>query len=213
MRIGKPLVGVLLCVACASCDSSVPNPASGADQSAPSAASAPSASDSSSNSATPTWSVFSSVDKMTDVKSWYAISPDVNSVDRLRFPYTGTQANLVVACDKKSKWTYVIFSGSINLTGEDIQDGFDTVTTRIKWDSTIDDVTFTHKWGARSIQFESTGEIVKAIASHNTALLELHWYEQGRVYYRFPLDGARAAIAAAFAKCKASAAAASTSKG
>lgn len=193
------IVAVLLCIVCASCDTSVPNTPGGASQSTTSSDSADS---------TPAWIVSRSVDKMTNVKSWYAISPSVNSVDPMRFPYTDTRARMAVACDKKSKWAYVTFSGSINLTGTVTHDGFDTVATRIRWDSNIEHVKFTEKWGARHVQFESTDKVITDVISHKTALLELQWFEQGTVYFRFPLEGAKAAVQTALSKCAQSAAAA-----
>ncbi len=67
--------------------------------------------------------------------------------------------------------------------------------TRIKWDDSVENVTLTQTWGAEFIHFNNAKKILSKIKTASSMLLELDWYGEGHVYFKFPLNGASEAIA------------------
>ena len=188
---------VLLGILCTGCGSSARS-----GTSAGSAASAPTTDSSTTTDPDSEWSVMSLVDKMTNAQQWYAVSPTVSSMDPMRFPEADTNAWLAIACDKDSEWTYIGFSTSPNLNDTSTHDGYDTIDTRIKWDDHIRPVELIQKWGSRFLHFGGDDKaMINRIIHHKSALLELSWYEQGDVYFKFSLVGAEQATDSIRAKC------------
>ena len=195
---------IVVCILCAGCDVSAPNSTTNTDQKATTSttpASAPA------EDSTPKWEVTSDTDRMTNATQWFATSPTVSSMDPMSAPYNDTQAWLGVGCDGKSEWAYVGFSDSPNLTNTNIHNGYSSIYTPIKWDSKIETVTLTQKWGAKFLGFDSNKEAIKNIVDHKSVLLELSWYSSGDVYFKFPLDGADKTVQTIRLKCALSTAA------
>lgn len=142
----------------------------------------------------PTWGNSRVKDEMTGKGSSYAASPTVVSKAAMDFPYQGTTAWLGVGCDKDSEWAYVGFSKAPNLNDTETKDGYNLITTRFKWDSTVETVTLTQKWGAEFLHFRDDRNIIPRIASASVAVLELDWHGQRPVHFEFPLRGSSAAL-------------------
>ena len=140
------------------------------------------------------WATHVSKDEMTEAKTWYAFSPSGGPVKKMSFPYEDTEAWLGIGCDGEDEWVYIGFNVSPNLTGTTTKDGYDLINTRIKWDDQIEDITLTQSWGSRFLHFMDDESVISKIAKSKTVLLELNWYGEGKVYFRFPLDGSAAAI-------------------
>lgn len=106
-----------------------------------------------------------------------------------------------VGCDEKSKWAYVGFSDSPNLTDTELHHGYSSINTRIKWDSKTEPVTLIQTWGDKFLGFDSSDAAIKRITSHKSVMLELSWYGSGSVYFQFAMDGAAKAVQTIMSKC------------
>jgi TonB family protein len=140
------------------------------------------------------WTTTTSKDQMSGNVEAYAVSQSVNPTKTMRFPYSDVRAWLGVGCDGAHEWAYVGFSSTPVVTDDVTRDGYNQVRTRIKWDDTIESVTFTQPWGASALHFLDDGSVIVKLAASNTVLLELPWYGEGPVYFRFSLNGSTAAL-------------------
>lgn len=147
------------------------------------------------------WRSFSSKDEMTGEVSCYAVSPRVSATETMGFPYHDITAVLGVGVKDNSEWAYVVFSNSPNLVDTEIEDGYNMIDTRIKWDDRLSKVTLTQDWGSDALHFLSDKYVIEDILKSNTVLLELNWFGEGRVYFRFSLEGSTAAISQARSEC------------
>jgi hypothetical protein len=117
------------------------------------------------------------------------------------FPYSSTQAWLGFGCDGQNEWTYVGFSSQPNLVNSEPQDGYSSISTRAKWDDSVETVRILQKWGDSFLHFEDDPAVIAHITTAGALMLEIDWYSEGEVYFRFSLRGASAAIAQARAAC------------
>lgn len=149
----------------------------------------------------PRWEVTTEVDKMTGKQQVFASSPEVSSTKPMESPYTNVYSWLGFGCDAKSEWAYFGFSKAPNLVKTETSNGFSTVRTRVKWDSTISNENLTQKWGASFLHFANYGPAIGKLLTAKEVLLELDWYSQNRTYFQYSLNGAADAIKAAREKC------------
>jgi hypothetical protein len=147
------------------------------------------------------WVNEQSRDEMTGKRSSYASSPTVASKAPMSFPYQNTKAWLAVGCDKGSEWAYIGFTQAPNLNDTKIQDGYNLITTRFKWNDTVQTITLNQKWGAEFIHFQNPRDAIRRIAAGSTSVLELDWHGQQPVHFEFTLRGASAAVSAIRSEC------------
>ena len=140
------------------------------------------------------WNTFTSEDEMTESKIWFANSPYVSPTEKMDFPYGDVEASLHVGYDGEREWAYIAFRDTPNIMNSEPGDGYNIIYTRIKWDDEIENIKLTQKWSSRFIHFKDDENIISNIINSNTALLELDWYGEEEVYFKFPLDGSAAAI-------------------
>lgn len=140
------------------------------------------------------WIIDSSEDQMTGDVIWYAHSSPVNSTEKMGFPYQNTKSRLVVGNDGKSEWVYIDFNTNPNISNDEIEDGYSIINTRVKWDEKIENMTLVQKWGSKSLHFKNYSTAISKIEKSNTVLVELKWYGEGSVYFRYSLKGSAAAI-------------------
>lgn len=145
--------------------------------------------------ATPKWTTSKSKDEMTGAVRIHAHSPAVEATQRMRFPYTGVKAWLGVGCSEGAEWAYIGFSESPNLVDSDTQDGYDSITTRTKWDEELITTTLFQTWGDRFLSFEDDELAIYRVARSSNMLLELNWHGEGKTYFKFSLAGSSAALA------------------
>ncbi|MCK5640127.1 MAG: hypothetical protein KAJ19_05000 [Gammaproteobacteria bacterium] len=140
------------------------------------------------------WKVTGSTDEMTGKKSFSIISPLVDPTKKMAFPYSATKAFLGAGCSKTREWAYVGFTTTPNLSTSDYADGKKRVVTRIKWDEQLGDITLLHGPGTKFASIYNSKQALDNINQSGTALLELNWYGEGRVHFKFPLAGSSAAL-------------------
>ena len=150
------------------------------------------------------WTNSASKDEMTNEQMVLAISPHATPSQPMELPYTDTDAWVGFMCDGKNEWVYLGFSNTPNLNNTELGDGFNYFSTRLKWGAEIKNARFSQKWGSSFINFSDGRDALKRLTngSADTLLLELDWYGNGAVYFRFSLEGAANAIAKARASCK-----------
>ncbi len=155
-------------------------------------------------SAAAQWTNSASKDEMTNEQMVLAISPHATPSRPMELPYTDTDAWVGFMCDGKNEWVYLGFSNTPNLNNTELGDGFNYFSTRLKWGAEIKNARFSQKWGSSFINFSDGRDALKRLTngSADTLLLELDWYGNGAVYFRFSLEGAADAIAKARASCK-----------
>ena len=149
----------------------------------------------------PRWRTFDSVNEMTGERSFYATSPPTYSTKPMSFPYTGVEASLTVGCSRDSYWAYVFFTTAPSLTNDETKDGYNLISSRVKWDDDLSTLYLTQEWGSKFLQFRNDEAVVEKIKISEEALLELHWHSQENVYFRFNLNGSTKAINEIFSKC------------
>ncbi len=155
-------------------------------------------------SAAAQWTNSVSKDEMTNEQVVFAISPHATPSRPMEFPYTETDAWVGFMCDSKNEWVYLGFSNTPNLNNTEPGDGFNHFSARLKWGEEIKNARFSQKWGSSYISFSDGRDALKRLTngSADTLLLELDWYANGVVYFRFALEGAADAIAKARVSCK-----------
>lgn len=194
-------VGVVYGMVKASLSPASTSSASRASGSVPATAEAPQA-----QAAPPTppqWENTTSVDKMTGAKEFYATSPITRASEPMSPPYGDVRAWLGVGCNQKREWAFVGFSTAPNLTDTQTKSGYSEISTRLKWDDSVQSVQLTQEWGSKFLGFDESHQAISRMTSAKTALLELAWYGQNHPDFNFPMDGATAAIASIREQCKA----------
>ena len=145
-------------------------------------------------SASAQWTTSVSKDEMDETETWYATSSYTSPTEKMSFPYGNIKAWLGIGYNGKQEWVYIGFNDSPNLTDTSIKDGYDLISTRIKWNDEVENIVLTQKWGSKFIHFRDDKAIVSKINQSDTVLLELNWYGEGKVYFRFSLVGSSDAI-------------------
>lgn len=140
------------------------------------------------------WDVSTSKDEMTGEVSSYCSSPATPPTKTMSFPYSDVRGWLGVGCNGESEWAYAGFSMAPNLQGTDIGDGYNIITTRIKFDDEVETVRLTQEWNSKFIHFSDDQDVIEKILKANTILLELDWYGSGKTYFRFSGSGSTSSI-------------------
>ncbi len=140
-------------------------------------------------------------DEMTGKQQAFANSPTTSPTRPMDFPYTSTQAWLGFGCDGENEWTYVGFTSQPNLLNSETLQGYNSISTRVRWDDQVETARFLQKWGASFLSFSDDSAAIAHLTTASTVMLELEWYSAGQVHFRFSMRGASAAIARARAMC------------
>ncbi len=145
------------------------------------------------------WTTGLTEDKMTGEKRAYAHSKWVPSLSPMKFPYRGVKASLIIACDKKDEWANIQFSQKPNILNTETKDGYSLINTRVKVGNELKNFTFTQSWGSRTLHIDSP---YLELAKHKEFLVELDWYGNGKVYFKFNVEGMRKGHSDMYGICK-----------
>ena len=145
------------------------------------------------------WDVSTSIDEMTGEKEVYASSSRTSPTKSMSFPYNDVEAWIGIGSNGDREWAYIGFSTSphLNNTTRMSEDGNDRVDLRVKWDDELSSMRLRHESGSRYLTFKWSDYregFVSNVAKHNTLLLEVDWYGQGKVYFKFSLEGSAIAL-------------------
>lgn len=151
----------------------------------------------------PAWITSTSKDEMTGKFSAYAHSPETQSSKKMDFPYHDVSSWIGIGCDAKSKWVYFGFNTTPNLSNDETKNGYNLISTRIKWNDKVENVKLTQVWGEKFIHFENDKNAIEKIYTSNSVLLELQWHGQASTYFQYSLNGSSKAIDDIMEKCSA----------
>ena len=119
----------------------------------------------------------------------------------MSFPYTDTESWLGFGCRDGTEWAYVGFTAIPNLVHEVSRDGYDLIRARTRWGDRILRMEFSQAWGSPFIQFEWDSMAIALLEARQSAVLELPWYGQDSVIFRYSLEGSAGTIQEARAEC------------
>ena len=119
----------------------------------------------------------------------------------MSFPYTKTKSIIGIACNKNSIWTYFKFTIAPNITKSETKDGYNKIITRIKFENTLEDIRLTQDWGSKALFVYNEKAFIKTLENTNEVLLELNWYGNSSVYFKYYTDEASQAIKSLKSKC------------
>ena len=130
----------------------------------------------------------------------YSASSDLTAATTSMIsPYEDTRSILYVGCyDDGRQWADIVFNKTAIVTSDETtEDGHDIIRARMKFDED-EPVTMvlTRRMGSTVLMFDRDQWAIDGFKRASTFLLELNWYGQGMVYFRYSLDGAADAISA-----------------
>ena len=135
------------------------------------------------------WTISKDVDEMSGECSYYITSKSVRPLKPMHFPHWNVTANLVVEFDGNLEWIYLAFNTVPNLVGGELRDGYDEIGIRVRFDNSIEGITISHDWGSHFLYCEFPDFLLPKLVHSKTVLIELPWYGQGDVYFKFNLMG------------------------
>lgn len=148
------------------------------------------------------WVVKSDTDRLSGVVEEYAVSDHVAPMDGMEFPYQDVESWLAVSCNTgKEKTAYIGFSESPNIINAATKDGYNVIKTRIRWDGVIEGgdirvTVLTQEWGSRFLFFgpDKDAPAEMLISEEDSMTLELNWFGNGKVYFKYSLAGSTQAM-------------------
>ncbi len=147
------------------------------------------------------WSNSTETDEMTGQSQHFAMSDRVSARSPMTFPYTDVEGWLGYGCTEFGEWVYFGFTEAPNITRTEIGDGFERISTRVRWGQTVSSVSLDQEFGSHFVHFVDDRPAINGILSTESVLLELAWFGQERSYFEFSLQGAPEAVANARALC------------
>ncbi len=135
------------------------------------------------------WTIYPIVDPMTSQVTFQAKSSTTYPTTKMSFPYGDTKAWLIIQYDGVNESVAILFSTSPNLTNTTINNGYYTITARVKFDDTIEEVKLYQEWLDKYLIFVDSNRVIQRMKTSKTMLLELSWFGQGKVYFNFDLTG------------------------
>jgi len=144
------------------------------------------------------WRVETTEDPMTGEKTAFAVSDWVTPTRSISFPYEDLEAQVVVRSDGERQIVFLYFT-SLNLAGGETKDGYQEWKCRVKWDEDLTVHPMIRVFGEKLLYFKFTDLALEYLAEASTLLVELYWYQEGRVYFDFSLEGSSRAISEAAA--------------
>ena len=138
-------------------------------------------------------------DESTGEQLAIAHSSVTKPTNNIGFPYSDTKAWFAVACNGIDEHIAIGFNIDPDLRRVGTKNGYAIIKAKIKWDNKVKDVLFLHKRGSHILLFHNASEaeyllLTLYIARSNSALLELDWHGEGKVYFDFSLKGSSAAL-------------------
>lgn len=152
--------------------------------------------------AKPAWKHFDSEDQMSGDVTHFATSPTAYPTQELPFPYSDLTSVIGVGCNKSSKWAYFKFSTAPNLVNDETHDGYNVSKSRIRWGDTLDTVTLIQTWGDVGLHAKFKDDFIGKLRSNDDVILELEWYGQGSIRFKYSLNESKSSIDKALTGCK-----------
>jgi len=135
------------------------------------------------------WRVRVTESIMTGKKIWEVYSPFVKPIESLRFPYDDTKAQITVRFDGDIELVAIKFSDSCNVTGTTINKHDRLVTAAIRWDNKIEEFSLVQTRLSPYLVFLSASKVIDRLCTSQLMIIELDWYFDGPVHFKFDLTG------------------------
>lgn len=150
------------------------------------------------------WQVETKADPMSGEEYWVTKSSAVEPSQQMEIPYEDINARLVALCGSGRGYFGFEFSDSPNLTNMTYRQDGVFITSRIKGDEQIHEVTFMTEVGNNTIKIvpDDLGLFVETITVSSELMVELEWFREGEVYFLFNLAGSKDAITEVLMNCK-----------
>jgi hypothetical protein len=147
------------------------------------------------------WTASQSKDEMTGNETFYIFTDWASPKYPMSFPYAKTKSVIGIGCSKYGIVPYFNFTSKPNITKAETKDGYNEIITRIKFDNTLEDIKLTQKWGSKSLFVYNEKAFIKSLEKTNEVLLELNWYGNSSVYFKYYTDETSQAIKSLKSKC------------
>lgn len=152
------------------------------------------------------WNVNEIKDEMTGSIETYANSPEAGPTRPMSTPYDDIRGWLGVGCNNEREWVYVGFTDTPNIHDKEISEGHHIINTKMKWGEKIENIVLGQKPGSTFLHLlrhhKNDNTHINNLLNSNEALLELDWFGQGKVYFRFDLSGSSGVISSIRKSCK-----------
>ena len=135
----------------------------------------------------PPWRLLRSKDEMTNEESIYIRSSSFSSISPMEFPYQSVTSWIGIGCKKDSRWVYIGFSESPNLSNTQTEDGYNTFRTKVRFDDVVETLSFTQKWAADFIYPKNDEQFIRKLSASKNVRLALEWYGQREVYFDYQM--------------------------
>ena len=110
------------------------------------------------------WSMINFVDSFGERTGRGAISPEVNSIRPMSFPYGDTKARIFVDCDRA--WIRFSEAPNINSNVGNIHDGYTTYFVSVRVDGNDAGMwSVNQTWGDNDLRFTNNSKAISALAS------------------------------------------------
>lgn len=153
------------------------------------------------NKASDLWYISSSKDPMTGDVSYYLHSETVGSIEEMSFPYNNVQSTLIIACGANDVWDYVWFS-EMNVTGGSYSFGsYYEYKERVRFDDDIQTATMLAKSASHFLSFKYDDWLIRELKNTNLFMIELEWYGDGTVHFKYNVTGFNSAYKKLISKC------------
>lgn len=149
------------------------------------------------------WEQTTNVDEMTGEKTNYLLSPVTTNTKKMGFPYGNLASSMGFGCSKKGEWAYFWFKSSPNITDRQVESGYNTIKTRIKFGDVLDKISLVQDWGAETLHAQYPKWLIKHLKGKSTTMLELNWYGSPGTTFKYNTAGFDAAYKAFHESCKA----------
>ena len=158
---------------------------------------------------TDNWKLVKNIDKMTNkLESCYIMSKLIKADSELSFPYKNLQSSVVIPLYLKPAFTFTsnanLNEGSYTLKEKygDVKMANREINTRIKFDENVQNVQLIQLLEHKVAIFFKNENDEKRLLKSNKVLLELDWYNEGKIYFEYDVKGVSQAIKNMKEKCK-----------
>ncbi len=137
------------------------------------------------------WIRHESTDEMTGESSLFVMAKSVPAISPMGFPYSDVEVILCIFVDADSAedMIYLYFTKAPNLSDTDTEDGYYSITTRVKYDDLILNSRLTQEWSSHSLHFTQDKTVIDDIINSDEIIVELKWYGEGNVHFKIPVTG------------------------
>ena len=148
------------------------------------------------------WQVKKEINPVSNIASYYAISPYSKPMSSLQFPYSDVKSWVNVGCDsEKNTWAYISHTKS-NFTGGKWSNSSKVhYNVRFKFDDKNKLKFSLREKGNSLFVYTDKSAFIDNLKSATHMTTGIEWYKQGDVYFKYSMKGSSQAIDSIMMKC------------